>query len=101
MTDTLYTLVRHTGYSQTDHAEFEHAVEERSVTASLGHKIELAGGTSFPDYDTASDAAEKINYPPGVAGLVPQARGKFKRIPGFGEEIYVPHLRDLTTGIVK
>ena len=97
MTDK-YTLVRHTGYSQTDHAEFAQAVEERSVTSAVARKIELAGGVSFPDYGTASDAAEAVNYPPGVSGLVPQAKGKFKRIPDFGEEIYVPDLRDLTSG---
>lgn len=92
-----YVLVRHTGYSQSGHTDFERAVEERFVTSGVARKIELAGGVALPTYDEAVAGAEAVNYPPGT-GLVPQALGKFKKIAGFEEEIYVPHISDLTRG---
>jgi hypothetical protein len=96
----MYALVRHTGYSQTEHAEFQQAVEERSVTPAIAHKINVAGGMIADDYTTAEALAERVNYPPAdpdaapTSWLVPQARGKFLRIPGFDEEIYLPHRED-------
>lgn len=86
--DMKYTLVQHTGYTVTDHADFEHAVEERAVTPPVARRIQEAGGLVFDTYSEAVDAGEAENYPPGVTGLVPRARGGFRRVDGIGEPVY-------------
>lgn len=85
-----YILVQHTGYTQTQHAEFAHAVELRSVTQAVAKKVEAAGGLVFTSYTEAVDAEERENYQPDNQGLVPRAPGVFVHVAGIGEPVYIP-----------
>lgn len=83
---TMYTLVQHSGG-----AGFERAVEEVAVsTVSEQACIQRAGGVLLRTYQEASDAAEAANYPPGVEGIIPQARGAFSNRLVKGLRLYVP-----------
>lgn len=87
-----YTLVQHTGYTVGGKLAFKNAVEERSIpTKKLERVVRRAGGVIIRTYSEARDLAEKTNYPPGVKGIVPQAKGKFVVRKAYGDEpIYVP-----------
>lgn len=91
-TTTVYTLVRHTGYSQGGDESFRTAVETRGhINAGQAKKITAAGGVVFDSYTEASAREESENYPPGVEGITPQARGTFVSLrANIGEEVYIP-----------
>jgi len=86
-----YTLVQHTAFSVGGNPQFKAAVEERSLsTQKQVRAVERAGGLVFKTYSEAHDAAFNHNYPPGVEGLIPQAKGKFVSRAAVGEAIFIP-----------
>jgi len=82
-----WALVRHSGYTKPG---FAHAVEEAALgTDAEVKKVKAAGGAVYDTYLEASDAAERENYPPGVEGFYPEARGVFRALSIGGRAIYV------------
>ncbi|WP_274916833.1 hypothetical protein [Streptomyces sp. WZ-12] len=82
----MYTLVQHSGG-----LGFERAVEEVSVsTKGEQARIQRAGGVLFKTYKAASDAADAENFPPGIEGIIPQARGTFSDKLVNGLRLYIP-----------
>lgn len=87
----LYTLVRHTGWSVGGKSDFEHAVEERDVpTKTIASLIMRKGGCIYDSYATAHQMAHTYNYPRDNTGIVPTAKGRFAKVRGFDEEIFLP-----------
>jgi hypothetical protein len=84
-----WTLVQHSG--APFNPGFRHAVEEAAVTTKgMEKKILAAGGLLFETYTHASTRGEAENYPPGVTGLYPQAKGGFAPILLDGRKLYIP-----------
>lgn len=87
----MYTVVQHSGVT-TGHTEFARGLEPRGVTnQSVISKIREAGGLLFADYGSADDYCDEEMYPPNVAGLIPQAPGRFNELCKVdGSPIYLP-----------
>lgn len=94
---TKYALVQHSGVT-TGHAEFTHAVEQAAVTDAEAAQIEAAGGLVYDTYGDAEMACEETNYPPGVNGLVPAAKGTFSStLKVNGLPVYITHQLFIST----
>ena len=87
---TRWTLIRHTGYSVGGKPAFEHAVEERQIHIKEAVRVTRAGGVVTDNYLDAHDRAFRENYPRKTKGLIPRAPGKFVKVKGLEEEVYVP-----------
>lgn len=88
---TLYTLVQHSGWTVTKHAEFAQAVELTHVNKALADKIHAAGGLVFDDYGLVADAEERENYQPDNRSLIPRVPGVFHpTLEVEGRSVYIP-----------
>jgi len=91
ISETLYTLVQHSGFGYAGKPGFKQAVEMRMLTRKGQiEKVRKAGGMLFDSYAAASDAADTENYPEEVQGLYPRARGTFARFVVDGLHVYIP-----------
>jgi hypothetical protein len=99
----MYTLVQHSGYGAAGKADFARAVEEAPVsTKAEADRVRRAGGLLFTGYSEASRYSHEINYPPGVHGIVPRAKGTFHpRVRVGGLRLYVPSEWDLALVSVR
>jgi hypothetical protein len=90
-----YAIVQHSGYARTAHAEFATAVETVSVSDRLAATLRTAGGVVLDGHAAAEAYAEAANYPPGVTGLLPAARGGFHpTLAVDGLPLYLPAAGD-------
>jgi len=92
MTEQLYTLVQHSGYSVGGNPQFLRAVELQSVhNQETFNLIQRVGGYIYDNYKEASDAEYSTNYPSEVYGfLVPNVAGGFSEATCEGKKIYTP-----------
>lgn len=87
---TLYTLIRHSGFTVGQNPHFEHAVELQSINERDAETVYKAGGLVFGGYQEASEREYRENYPSDHrGGLIPRVKGSFIRRAGIGE-IYRP-----------
>lgn len=86
-----WTLIWHTGWTETQHVEFERAVQSSPIRSTVERRaVLLAGGLVFEEYAAAEDFAEAVNYPPSVQGLIPFFDGQIVPTQINGLSVYVP-----------
>lgn len=85
-----WTLVQHTGFSVDHKEEFEHAVELRAISEKQAAMVKAMGGCVFETYAEAHETERAENYPPGVKGIIPRCTGKFLKMKGKSERLYIP-----------
>ena len=85
-----YTLVQHSAAGYKGDPQFVQAVEERGLTPAEERKVSHLVGLVFNGYVEAHDRAYAENYPPGVRGIIPEARGTFAKLVIDGLKLYIP-----------
>lgn len=93
-----WTLVQHSGFGYSKKPAFQMAVEIREIEGRSVERVTKAGGVVFDSYDDAIVSEDMENYPPGVVGLAPRARGTFSNREVDGLAIYKP---DPKLGLVR
>jgi hypothetical protein len=88
----MYTIVQHSGFGYGGNTQFEKALETRHVSTQRdAEAIRRAGGIVFQTYIAADGFTEREQYPPGHAGLIPDASGEFSAtIKVDGLALYLP-----------
>jgi hypothetical protein len=86
-----YTVVQHSGYGYNNDPQFEHALESRKLGTKVeADRVTKAGGVIFPGYTEAEDFAEKAQYQPDNASIIPNAKGTFSDQLIDDLRIYIP-----------
>jgi len=89
--DTLFTLVRHSGYSVGANPAFEDAVEVRELTIRQHYVVRAAGGVVFTTREAAQQGEDAANYPNGLKSGRAYASGYFSSLRVSGAEVFVPN----------